>query len=256
MTIGSKGRDLSACFEALERRSIHAEYPPPVIYVETVKGCPHSCAMCHFRNTPVKRAPWSLIERLEPSFPSLAVLAIHGQGEPLLGDVGYFVGKAIEHDLVLHMNTSGILLTPRLADLLSEARLSIRFSIHAGSAETYRRIMGHDPEKVTRNITYLTRRSEEAGARNDFWFSFLVMKENIDEVEDFLRLAHDCGIRSVRFMRLIPNWMSLLRARPKDRDFRFSYREQFNRGVLETFGSRIPEQSWRRAPQRTMKVFG
>jgi MoaA/NifB/PqqE/SkfB family radical SAM enzyme len=72
------------------------------------------------------------------------VLGIHGSGEPLLADLDYFVEQAMRHDLVLHMNTTGALLTEKKVDLLLKARLSIRFSIHAGRAVTYRRIMGGD----------------------------------------------------------------------------------------------------------------
>jgi radical SAM protein with 4Fe4S-binding SPASM domain len=67
------------------------------------------------------------------------------------------------------------------------------------------------------------------------------MKENIDEIEDFLRLAHHCGIQSVRFMRLLSNWQSLRGVRLKDRDFVFRYVEQNSRKVRDEFLKRLPD---------------
>ncbi|MHC1745066.1 MAG: SPASM domain-containing protein [Syntrophobacteraceae bacterium] len=233
-------RDFSTYLDAVRSRAVELPYNPPVVFLETVRGCPHSCAMCHFRHTKVQRIGGALLDGLEPYFRDLEVLAVHGQGEPLLGDLTYFVDQSVKHRFVLHMNTSGFLLTKRLSDVLSQTRLSIRFSVHAGTRETYRRLMGHDLDKVQQNVTYLVDKARKSGHASDFWLSFLVLKENLGEVEDFLHLAHDCGIRSVRFMRPIPNMKTLLGARLPDRDFRFLYFEQFNNSVLRQFMKSLP----------------
>lgn len=157
-----------------------------------------------------------------------------------MGDLEYFIEQSVQYQFVLHMNTSGFLLTKRLSDLLSRTRLSIRFSVHAGTQQTYRRLMGHDLGKVKRNITYLLEEARKSGHAGDFWFSFLVLKENIDEIEDFLHLAHDCGIRSIRFMRPIPNMKTLRGAKLPDRDFRFFYFEQYNKHVSSQFMQSLP----------------
>ncbi|MBI5395350.1 MAG: radical SAM protein [Verrucomicrobia bacterium] len=233
-------RDCSVYMEAVRSRALEVPYNPPVIYLEAVRGCPHACAMCHFGRTQVQRMAPSLLARLEPGFPDLEVLAIHGQGEPLVGDLEYFVGQSVKHGFVLHLNTTGFLLTRRLADLLAQTRLSIRFSVHAGTPATYRRLMGQDLDKVKDNVAYLVRQARRSGLASDFWFSFLVLKENVDEIEDFLLMAHDCGIQSVRFMRPLPNWKTLRGASFPDRDFRFSYFEQFNLRIHDSFMAALP----------------
>jgi molybdenum cofactor biosynthesis enzyme MoaA len=111
--------------------------------------------MCHFGRSRVNRIGTSLVDKLQPYFRDLEVLAVRGQCEPVLGDLEYFVQEAQKNDFVLHMSTSGFLLTKRLADLLSGTRLSIRFSVHAGTQRAYRRIMGHDLDKVRENVAYL-----------------------------------------------------------------------------------------------------
>lgn len=234
-------RDFSPCMEALRNRAVEVPYNPPVIFLETVRGCPHSCAMCHFRHTKVRRMAGSLLAHLEPYFQDLEVLGIHGQGEPLLGDLESFIEQSAKNRFVLHMNTSGFLLTERISQLLSQTRLSVRFSVHAGTPETYRRLMGQDLARVRRNISHLVEVAGRSGHASDFWFSFLVMRENLGEIEAFLQLAHDCGIKRVRFMRPIPNFKTLRGAKLPDRDFRFFYLQQFNKRVSRQFAHSLPK---------------
>lgn len=209
---------------------------PAVIYIESVKGCPYSCAMCSIHNSKPVLIKKELLKKLEPYFKRLEVLSIHGSGEPLLGDIPYFVEQSIKNEFVLHMNSTGFFLTKELSDMLLKTRLSIRFSIHAGSAETYKRIMGHSFERVVNNVKYIVNKSIEYNTDNDYWFSFIAMKANIDEIEDFLHVAHTCGIRSVRFMRL----MYTKGRNISERNFKFDYFEQNEKEIRRTFLERLP----------------
>ncbi len=111
--------------------------------------------------------------------------------------------------------------------------------------------MGQDLNKVISRIAFLV----EAAAhdKRDFWFSYIVMRENIDEIPEFLEMAHRAGIGSVRFMRLLPNRQSLAGIRFEDRDFTFRYAQQYNREVVQTFLSRLPEIR-RRAEELGIRV--
>jgi radical SAM protein with 4Fe4S-binding SPASM domain len=54
-------------------------------------------------------------------------------------------------------------------------------------------------------------------------------------------MAHECGTKSVRFMRPIPNFRTLRGAKLPDRDFRFFYFEQFNKDVFDRFNRSLPK---------------
>ena len=210
---------------------------PAALHLETVRGCQSACCMCEAardHSPPVKISP-QLLEKIEPYFADLEYLAIHGLGEPLLGDLEYFVQQAVRHDFVCHMNSTGFHLTPDKINLLLQARLSIRFSVHAGQPATYRRIMGKDLDHTISKISDLVKASLRQGKDNEFWFCFVVMKENIAEIPDFLRLAHDCGITTVRFSPLAPNRDTVAGVYFKERDFKFIFREQWNSGVHKEF---------------------
>jgi radical SAM protein with 4Fe4S-binding SPASM domain len=241
-------KDFSKQINSYQTHKPFLETGPSVIYIESVNGCPYSCAMCMQRHTKISKISVDLLSKLEPYFADLEVLGIHGSGEPLLGDLTYFVNQSIKHDFVIHMNTTGFFLTRAVADLLLQTRLSIRFSIHAGRPETYAKIMGNDLYRVRDNISYLIKKSKQLDKAYDFWFSFIVMKENIDEIEDFLYLANNCGIKHVRFMRLAPNPQSLRGVKMNDRNFTFNYFEQFNQAIIDKFYHKFPE--YKRISQR------
>lgn len=234
-------KDFNLLAKKLAERAISMEdLMPSLIRIESVRGCPYTCAMCSLNRTKVEFIDRELLNRLEPCFPHLEVLTIHGDGEPLLGDLAYFVEQSVKHDFVLHMNTTGFFLTKELADLLLQTRLSIRFSIHAGTPEGYKRIMGQDFDRVMTNVKYLVQQGKQSDKQHDFWFSFIYMKANLDEVEDYLKTAHECGIRSIRFTRLKPH-PEILRGRQfPDRGLEFRYHEQMNKQVLARFRERFP----------------
>jgi len=212
---------------------------PAVIHLESVRGCPFDCVMCNVGSTKSIDVSMDLLKKLEPYYHGLEVLSIHGLGEPLLSNhMEYFVKNSHKHKFVIHMNTTGELLSEQKSQLLSKAYgLSIRFSIHAGREETYKKIIGGSLKKVSSRIKYLVDISKDKN--HDLWFSYIVMKENIDEIEDFLRLANYCGIKSVRFMRLNPT-LDIVKGVEK-RGFKLKYFEQFNKEVVNKFVSNIPK---------------
>lgn len=225
-------------FQNYQDKKILLESLPADLHLETITGCPYDCIMCDFAQTKVNDVSMELLEKLEPIFPTLEVLSIHGSGESLLSKhLDYFIEKSIENKFIIHTNTTGEMLTKIKSLKLAEAHgLSIRFSIHAGRADTYYKIMGEDFNGVLKKIKYLVDISPKESS--DFWFSYIVMKENVDEIEDFLHIANQCGIKSVRFMRLVPS-MSIIRNKNK-RDLDFSYFDQTNKVVLNAFIEKLP----------------
>jgi radical SAM protein with 4Fe4S-binding SPASM domain len=236
--MSKQSKDFSALLAEYQRRNLRVAANPAVIHLESVQGCPYSCAMCHYRQTKPRRISPELLKKIEPYFNDLEVLTIHGLGEPLLSDLDYFVEQAVEHDLVLHMNSTAFFLTREVADRLLRARLSMRLSIHSGRPETYKKLMGHDFNRVRENISYLLEQTKDSGDRHDFWGSFLVMKENLEEIEDFIHVAHDLGLKNIRFMDLNPNWQSFRGVRMSP-EFTFKYLEQSNHKVISTFHRRF-----------------
>jgi radical SAM protein with 4Fe4S-binding SPASM domain len=237
-------KNITNLADDLAKRRTRVTSLPAVLYIESVYGCPYSCVMCEVRELKARLISKELLKKVEPLYPHLYMLGIHGDGEPLLGnDIDYFIDAARKNNIILHMNSTGFFLSPDLIErLIKGTKLSIRFSIHAGTNKTYARIMGHDLDKVKANIKYLIERNSLIGDRdNEFWCSFIVMKENIDEIPAFLHMADKIGIKQVRFMKLYANRFTIKGVIRKEEGFKFYHSEQFNNKIKSEFLKRLPE---------------
>ena len=230
--------DLQQIFQAYQARQPRIDFGPPVIYLEAVTGCPFTCIMCKPEPTSPQKVSSELLKRLEPSFPGLEILAIHGQGDPLLADLEYFVYQSLKHNFCLHTETNGFLLTDQTVDLLLKTRLSVVFWLPAARPETYYRLTGLELNRVKDNIKNLVEKSRRVSIKPDLRFSFTVMKENLPEIEDFLQLASECGISRVRFIRLWPGNDTSTGVRL--RGLTFKYSEQTNPEVERQFSDNFP----------------
>lgn len=232
--------------EEASQRSEQVTAYPAIMYLESQRGCPYDCIMCTvpktYGRTP-SEMPDEIFERLNPYFKYLELLAIHGNGEALLSrNIERYIEIARDNDAFLHCNSTAFPLNNKLIDKLLEAKLDIRFSIHAGSKTSYRRIMNDDLDKVTGKIARLVEQSSLRGRKeNTFWFSSIVMDENVEEMGEFVRLAYRTGVKEVRFMRLLPNSRTLLGTRRSKDETRFIHHEQSNSRVLRRFNELLPE---------------
>lgn len=238
----SKGlENTNRLLKDISARNIHVDSFPILMFVESVKGCPCSCIMCGNRNTSHKDISSELLTKIEPFFKYLEVLAIHGDGEALLSrKIDFFIDASRKNNCMLHIDTTGLFLTPMLAEKLLSARLSMTFSIHSGTAETYKKIMGGNLDRTIKNISYLMKKNMRIGSEaNRFKFSFIVMKENIGEIDDFLNLADSVGIKKVRFMQLRPNAKTIEGVLRRGVNFRFLFHEQFNEQIRKLFFKKL-----------------
>lgn len=97
--------------------------------------------------------------------------------------------------------TNGLLLTREKADRLAACgpRLGIHVSFNAATEETFYKLTGKVFSRVVENVRYYgkTYREQNGGAAPDLILTFIVMKINRAEVNDFLRLTRELGARAL-----------------------------------------------------------
>lgn len=102
---------------------------------------------------------------------------------------------------VFSLVTNGLLLTRSRADELAACgpRLGIHVSFNAATEETFFKLTGKSFQRVVENVRYYveTYRKQNHGAAPDLILTFIVMKINHHEVEDFLRLVQELGARAL-----------------------------------------------------------
>jgi MoaA/NifB/PqqE/SkfB family radical SAM enzyme len=95
------------------------------------------------------------------------------------------------------LNTNGSVSSDSLAALLTQHFTYVRFSVDAGTPETYARTHRVRPqafETVTGNIRALVRRRDAAGSPLTIGFSFLVDTSNVDDLSAAAHLARALGV--------------------------------------------------------------
>jgi MoaA/NifB/PqqE/SkfB family radical SAM enzyme len=198
-------------FEAVgEQRSKTAEAPPVCIYLEVTNRCNLLCETCP-RTFEALEPPadmsWDLFTSIIDQVPGLVRVVLHGVGEPMLvKDLPRMVRYLKDRGIYVLFNTNGTLLAPRKRREIIDTGLDeLRVSLDAADAKTFLQVRGKDMfDRIVRNVGEFTALQREIGAttpRVSLWLTGL--KETVDQLPDFVRLAARIGVREVHLQRLV-----------------------------------------------------
>ncbi len=207
-------------FEGYRRRWKAAELGhslpefPLFLQVETVDGCNLKCQMCFRRlqnKRPRRKMGRDMFARImeEVRLGACPSMCLNGNNEPLLDPL---IPERIEmaHSagvLDTRINTNGMLLSEGLSERLIESGLTrLSVSIDAATPETYARIRtGGNFDRVVNNVRGFLKIRRRAGSRLPVLrVTFVVLKDNLDEIEEFSRFWSDKA-DYVSFQRYVPH---------------------------------------------------
>lgn len=174
---------------------------PKYVQIEPVGQCNLSCQMCaiQFRqdgppNGPPAFMQYDVYTRLIDQFENLETLHLQGLGEPMMHP-RYFemVRYAKEKGIRVTTNTNLTLLNEKRAELCVLSGLDALFvSIDGSQASTYERIRHRGRfEKVLRNLDLLLEARDRFGSELPrLSLVMVIMRQNLEELPDIVRLAH------------------------------------------------------------------
>jgi MoaA/NifB/PqqE/SkfB family radical SAM enzyme len=198
-------------FEAVgDQRSPLAEAPPICVYLEVTNRCNLLCETCP-RTFEALEPPadmsWELFTSIVDQLPGLARAVLHGVGEPMLvKGLPRMIRYLKERGVYVLFNTNGTLLAPRRRRELIETGLDeLRVSLDAAEAQSFFAVRGKNFfDRIVRNVGEFAALQKELGAatpRLSLWLTGL--KETIQQLPDFVRLAARIGVREVYLQRLV-----------------------------------------------------
>jgi MoaA/NifB/PqqE/SkfB family radical SAM enzyme len=197
-------------FEAVTARDTVAEAPPVCLYLEVTNRCNLLCETCP-RTFEALEPPadmsWALFTRIVDQVPGVARAVLHGVGEPMLvRELPQMIRYLKDRGIYVLFNTNGTLLRPaRFPELIATGLDELRVSLDAADAATYRIVRGKDFfGRIVRDVRKLTQYQAETGAltpRVSLWLTGL--KETVQQLPEFVRLAADMGVREVHLQRLV-----------------------------------------------------
>lgn len=187
-----------------------AEAPPVCVYLEVTNRCNLLCETCPrtFEELePPADMSWALFTSIIDQLPGLARAVLHGVGEPMLvRDLPRMIRYLKDRSVHVLFNTNGTLLAPRKQREIIDTGLDeLRVSIDAADAASFLRVRGKDMfDRIVRNVSAFTELQRQIGAatpRVSIWLTGL--KETIDQLPDFVRLAARIGVGEVHLQRLV-----------------------------------------------------
>ena len=187
-----------------------AEQEPVCLYLETTNRCNLLCTTCprtYEQLEPEADMPWELFTSLIDQYSKIARVVLHGIGEPMLvKDIAQRVKYLKDRGIYVLFNTNGTLLTEANGRALIDAGLDeLRVSLDAAESETFQMVRGKDFfDKIVANVKNFTRLQRELNApkpRVSLWLTGL--RETVDQLPDFVRLAHSVGVTEVYLQRLV-----------------------------------------------------
>ncbi|HYB09585.1 MAG TPA: radical SAM protein [Alphaproteobacteria bacterium] len=204
-------RDPGRYFEAVgETRGALAESPPVCLYLETTNRCNLLCETCPrtFETLePPADMSWELFTSIVDQVPNIARVVLHGVGEPMMvRELPRMIRYLKARGTYVLFNTNGTLLTPRKRRELIETGLDeLRVSLDAAEADAFLRVRGRDMfDRIVRNVKEFVVFQKELDAstpRVSLWLTGL--KETVDQLPAFVRLASEMGVREVHLQRLV-----------------------------------------------------
>ncbi len=176
--------------------------PPVYLEVSPVSLCNHDCIFCGIdfaRNTKHQLDAELFLKRIEEMGEiGIKSIMLAGEGEPLLHkDLTKFVTTTKNSDIDVSITTNGTLGDHVLWKEILHDLSWLRFSIDAGTSETYARV-----HRVRENLFNKTINSIEAAVKvkRDFnlkvtiGVQFLIIEENVDDIKAAISLFSRLGI--------------------------------------------------------------
>ena len=198
-------------FEAVgDERGAIAEQEPICLYLETTNRCNLLCTTCprtYEELEPPADMSWDLFTSIVDQVPGLARAVLHGVGEPMLvKNLPRMVRYLKDRGTYVLFNTNGTLLTERKGRELIVAGLDeLRVSLDAAEPRGFLAVRGKDMfARIVRNVRAFTRLQRTEGIDRPLVSLWLTgLKETIDQLPAFVRLAHQSGVGEIHLQRLV-----------------------------------------------------
>jgi len=199
-------------FERVEDTGLSpvAQQPPVCLYLEVTNRCNLFCQTCPRTFASVEKPADLTFERFQflvDQIGDLQIAVLHGIGEPMINrHLPKMIRYLKQRGTRVLFNSNGTLLNERLGRELIDAELDeIRVSLDAADAETFARVRGLPKfDLILKNLQTFSALKKEVQVEHPEVSLWLVgLKETIDQLPVFVKLAHQLEIKEVYLQRLV-----------------------------------------------------
>jgi radical SAM protein with 4Fe4S-binding SPASM domain len=210
VTAEQSALDPQRYFEGVRVDSYRPERDPVCLYLETTNRCNLLCTTCprtYEELEPPADMSWDLFRSIVDQLPNLSRAVLHGVGEPMLvKNLPRMVRYLKDRGTYVLFNTNGTVLTEKSGRALIEAELDeLRVSLDAANAESFKAIRGKNYfNRILRNVRAFRDLQEREGHTKPRVSAWLTgMRETVEQLPDFVRVASNAGVKEVYLQRLV-----------------------------------------------------
>ena len=193
--------------------SLHEVKPvqaPVCLYLETTNRCNLLCTTCprtYEELEPPADMSFELFKSIVDQSPNVQRAVLHGVGEPMLvKDLHKMVRYLKDRGVYVLFNTNGTVLNAKNGQAMIDAGLDeLRVSLDAATASSYKAIRGKNYfDRILRNVTAFRDQQEKGGHDRPVVSAWLTgLKETVDELPAFVKVAASIGVKEVYLQRLV-----------------------------------------------------
>ncbi len=198
---------------SIEKPRGYAQHRPVEVYLQVASACNLDCYMCseHLRPQEHKHGrglvsmPREIFRKIEEEiFPYSSKLTFGVGGEPTISkDFFSFLERGAAAQQEIHLTTNGTRID---REEIARNVSFVQLSLDAATPKTYERIrLGSTWTKMRYNLDQFNKhRDSDSSKRCHLTLCFVLMKSNIQELPDFVRLAKKVRADAVYGQHVIP----------------------------------------------------
>ena len=180
---------------------------PVIAQIEPTSECNLRCRMCIRKEigVPIGTMSFEDFKKILDKLDSLFKVHLSGQGEPFLNpDIFKMIEYANKKGIIVYFTTNGTCLTKSVIDKICQVEIGeIGISIDSINKEKYEKIReGARFEKVLENIKNLALELRKRKKKTIVSIAAVILKDNIDEISEFVFLAKKLGIKKIGFQTI------------------------------------------------------
>lgn len=180
---------------------------PITAQIEPTSLCNIRCKMCirDKEGVPCGSMSFEDFKKIVEKLGALYKIGIAGQGELFLNkDIFKMIDYASKKGSLVQICSNGTLLTKEIIDNICESEIGeVAVSLDSVHKKKYEKIrVGANFDEVCRNIKNLTSELKRRKKNTIMAIQTIILKENIDEIPEFVKLAKELGADKIAFQTL------------------------------------------------------
>lgn len=184
------------------KKSVIVSNKPVVAQIEPTSLCNLRCEMCIRDKIGVPMGTMKLgdFRNILNKLDSLFKIHLSGQGEAFLNDELFeMIDYANKKGTIVNLNTNATLFTENIIKKICKVDIGeIAISIESAHKKEYEKIRkGANFEKVIDSIKKLNYALKNKGKRTIISFAVTILKENVDELPEFINFASKLGVKKI-----------------------------------------------------------